>query len=236
MANLVVRKCDGSCDVLKDCEQKMAVFCAMDPSYIEYDVKGRPSERDTIREKQVSAMNRSMQTRSPLGAWQNLLDKPDKPLNELESITTDLDLIAVSDDQWDGEVRGKLASLYKRVLGAKGIGAASGTKVLHLMRPRLVAIADSVVVDYLGTARGGTVDTALATADAVRGIGRTEGNGETLSRIQDYLRTAGVIECDVIPSACRIIDALLWMHANGLKRPEKAGYHRLWRQMGLTSP
>jgi len=233
MADIVVCWPDGKSETLRDCEKKMAAFCAVDPSYIEYNVKGRPCEPDTIGPEQVGAMNRSMQTRSSSRAWQSLLGTP---LCELAGIAADLDLIGMSDDQWDEEVRGKLECLYNLVLRRPGVGAASGTKVLHLMRPRLIAIADSVVVGYLSIAAADKVSTALATAAAIRQIGRTEGNGATLSAVQEYLRTAGVIEADVVPSACRIIDALLWMRANGLKRPEQAGYHRLWRVMGLSSP
>lgn len=235
MASLVVRRGDGSCEVLKDCEKKMAAFCAID-AYVDYDVGGRPQDPNVITKRQVHAANRAMRARSSNAAWQALLGDPPREVDKLKGICADLDLIETSDEEWYGEVKGKLESLYRRVMGVTGIGAASGTKVLHLMRPRLVAIADSVVVGYLSIAAADKVSTALATAAAIRQIGRTEGNGATLSAVQEYLRTAGVIEADVVPSACRIIDALLWMRANGVQRPEQAGYHRLWRVMGLSSP
>ena len=234
MANLVVRQCDGSHDVIKDCEQKMAAFCTMDPSYIEYDVDGRLHNPNNITAHQVDAMNRALQTRSPVKVWENhgLLVES---LEELKAIDTDWDLIAMSDEEWDTNVKGKLAKLYQRVMRAN-IGASSGTKVLHLMRPRLVAIADSVVVNYLGVPTQHHVECALILAGEVRRIGRDEDNASTLAKVRQHLIKASVIESNVVPSACRIIDALLWMRANGLKRPEKAGYHRLWRQMRLASP
>jgi hypothetical protein len=206
--------------------QKMAAYCAIN-AYIEYDVKGRPDDPNIITERQIAAMNRAMMTRSPLKAWReaNLLNIS---LPELAVVPNDWDLIEMSDDEWESTLP-ILKALYKRVLPRVGINTVPGTKVLHLMRPRLVAICDNLVMNYLGITDADPVKKALAVADAIRMIGRAGENQQTLTDIQEYLRLLSFIQSDSVPSKCRIVDALLWMNAdvNGKR------YERLWEVMGI---
>lgn len=112
----------------------------------------------------------------------------------------------------------------------RNIGPARGTKVLHLMRPRLIAIADTVVTKYLKVPSGSPVERALALADQIRRIGRTGENPATLARIQGHLGELTFVKSSgVVPSACRILDGLTWMR--GSKR-----YNDLWSVMGFPNP
>jgi hypothetical protein len=228
MAELTVRNWNGETLVVRRCEQKMAAFCAVD-AYARYDVKGRPDagQENLISPDQIHAANSAMRARSPLSAWESagLLTGA---LDELTELGVGLDLMATSEKHYAADVRPRLARLYGRVLQNSGIGAASGTKVLHLLRPRLIAIADSVVVKWLGVKRDSKAGTALAVADVVRGIGCDKRNHAALEATHTYLgRSQFVARAGVIPSACRIVDALLWMQAT-------KQYDDLWEVMGLV--
>jgi len=225
--NLVIPLPDGRIEMFGDCERKVAVFCAID-AYLKYDVEGRPDDPNIITMEQIEAMNRAMQARSPHGPWARLVGAP---LRELVAIDASCDLIAMSDQEWHS-VRLALRDLYNRVILQPHIGPASGTKVLHLMRPRLVAIADSVVIKWLGIPESDPADRALAVAEAIRAIGRTDGNQAALADIQRYLGSLGFVS--PVPSACRILDMLLWMKAVSV--PNGRRYDYLWQVMELLTP
>ena len=223
--SIVVSTRSGKSEVLTDCERKMAVFCAVD-AYMDYDVKGRPrpEEPDAITDTQVHAANRAMGARCPLSAWTGLLSEPQV---ELRAVDVSWDLIGLSEDRWQREARPALKRLYERVLLLPRIGVAPGTKVLHLMRPLLVAVADSLVLGYLGVRESNAVHRALAVADEVRRIGLMQANQEALAKVQSYLGDIDLVRDGGVPSTCRILDALLWMRASGR-------YDRLWAVMGLA--
>jgi hypothetical protein len=224
--DMVVFKEGGEMETLGDCERKMAVFCAID-AYLGYDVEGRPADPDRITQQQVHAMNRAMGARSPLEAWREA-ELLDVPLPELRALDTSQDLVAMSDEEWR-QIGPKLGELYERVIRQPRVGIARGTKVLHLMRPRLVAIADSVVLGYLGVAPKQPVQRALRLADSIRAIGRARDNQAALAGVRDYLARFDFIREKGVPSACRILDALLWMKGRGR-------YDHLWTVMGVSNP
>jgi hypothetical protein len=211
---------------LKDCERKVAAFFALDDLYVNYDAKARPDRPNEITKEELNDVNRAMQTRSPERVWEELLCKP---LPKLEAIGTSADLVAMSDKQWDA-VKPALSSLYQCVMSKSGINAAVGTKVLHLKRPRLVAIADRLIMQWLGI-RGERAEAALAVADEIRRIGRAHDNQAVLADIQSYLGRLSFILPGRIPGACRILDALLWMEARE-KRSKR--YVHLWEVVGLA--
>jgi hypothetical protein len=212
---------------LKDCERKVAAFFALDDLYVNYDAKARPDRPNEITKEELNDVNRAMQTRSPERVWEELLCKP---LPKLEAIGTSADLVAMSDKQWDA-VKPALSSLYQCVMSKSGINAAVGTKVLHLKRPRLVAIADRLIMDWLKIPGGKAAERALGVAVEIRRIGRTCDNQAVLADIRAYLGRLSFILPGRIPGACRILDALLWMEARE-KRSKR--YVHLWEVVGLA--
>ena len=81
-----------------------------------------------------------MRARSTLVGWDRFTGRP---LADLQQISYDLDLI----DGSDGDVRAgnqALERLARPFMASKGITDMATTKVLHLLRPRFVAISDNM--------------------------------------------------------------------------------------------
>jgi len=226
--NLVIPRRDQQL-TLTDCERKVAAFFAIDDLYVNHDAKACTDHPDQITKHELDAVNQAMQARSPERVWREA-ELLGMPLRELEAIDTSADLVVMSDEEW-AHIRPALSDLYRRVISKSGIGAASGTKVLHLMRPNLVAIADRLVMDWLGIPGGEAAERALGVAVEIRRIGRACDNQAVLADIQAYLGRLSFIVPARIPAACRILDALLWMKASG-KRSKR--YVHLWEVMGLA--
>lgn len=75
--------------------------------------------------------------------------------------------------------------------------------MLHLKRPSLVPVLDSLVVEQLGAAMPSTPARGVALIGHVRDVAKQ--NRDTLDRIIDYLGSQGVDR-----SVVRVLDALLW--------------------------
>lgn len=126
----------------------------------------------------------------------------DKELPWLAAVSPSWDLAELGDAEWRGHAAPALEAALG-VLMQKGRGVSVSTKMLHLKRPRLVPVLDSLVVEQLGAAMPSTPARAVALIGHVREVAQQ--NRETLDRIIDYLGAQGVDR-----SAVRILDALLW--------------------------
>jgi hypothetical protein len=207
--------------VLGDCRWKLRTFVERD-AYVGYDYGGglaNPSQ-DVITEAHVHAMNCAMRARSSNAAWGRFTGQS---LPELREIADTLDLL----DGADAEVRAgydALTRLARRLLSQSGLTDVSVSKVLHLIRPRFVAISDSYVRRCLGIDETGTgsttdrVDTLMAVQRGIRGLARA--NKEALDVLADYAGTLPPIrpttgrftgqEIPVLLSKARILDIILW--------------------------
>ncbi|HEV8053367.1 MAG TPA: DUF6308 family protein, partial [Candidatus Limnocylindrales bacterium] len=84
-------------------------------------------------------------------------------------------------------------------------GHAVITKMLHLKRPSLVPVLDSLVIDQLG-GRGKSVEQVL---EHLRSVGRS--NLDALRQIQTHLVSlTGYDQRPIDRTTVRILDALLW--------------------------
>jgi hypothetical protein len=207
--------------VLGDCRWKIRTFVERD-AYVEYDYGSglaNPS-LDVITEAHVHAMNCAMRARSPNAAWGRFTNQP---LSELREIPITLDLV----DGSDADVRAgydALTRLARRLLSQSGLTDVSVSKVLHLLRPRFVAISDSYVRRCLGVPdmeTGSTtdrLDTLMAVQRGIRGLARA--NREALDELAAYVgslppvrptngRSAGQ-EVPVRLGKARILDIILW--------------------------
>lgn len=207
--------------VLGDCRWKIKTFVERD-AYVEYDYGGGivQSSLDVITETHVHAMNCAMRARSSNAAWSRFLGQP---LSELREILETLDLV----DGADAEVRAgfdALTRLARRLLSRPGLTDVSVSKVLHLLRPRFVAISDSYVRRCLGIDETGTgsttdrVDTLMAVQRGIRLLAKS--NEEALNKLTAYAGSlanlrpkAGKFSGQDIPvrlSKARILDIILW--------------------------
>ncbi len=208
-------------NVLEDCKWKIRTFVERD-AYVEYDYGGgllNPS-LDVITEAHVHAMNCAMRARSSNAAWSHYTGQP---LPELREIPGTLDLV----DGIDSDVRAGYASLSRlasRLLARSGLSDVSVSKVLHLLRPRFIAISDSYVRRCLGIDESGTgstgdrLDTLMAVQRGIRGLAKA--NKEALDELAAYagslppvhpkLGTFAGQAIPVVLTKIRILDIILW--------------------------
>ena len=159
--------------------------------------------RDRIVDEDVTAVNTTMAARTGHASWAPLVSEASLPW--LEAIDPSWDLIAMSDEDWSTMgVPHRLREAFKSVR-RKGLGIAVTTKVLHLKRPALIPVLDSLVLAQVGMRPTDDVATWVAGTERVRTVGRA--NSQALSDIDDHLRARGIVG----RSTVRILDALLWV-------------------------
>ncbi len=187
--------------IIENADWLAEAFFAVDPSGKPggFDDKARETAPTRIESKDVDAINRTMRARSPQKAWAAVKDRE---LPWLAAVSPSWNLAVLDDADW----RDRAAPALEAALDAliqKGRGVSVSTKMLHLKRPLLVPVLDSLVVEQLGAAMPSTSGRAVALIGHVRVVARQ--NRETLDRIIDYLGAQGVNR-----SVVRVLDALLW--------------------------
>jgi hypothetical protein len=208
--------------VIGDCEWRVRTFVERD-AYVRYDWDaghGR-GRGDLVRKYHVEAANRAMKARSSYKGWENFYDLP---LPELDGIPDGVDLI----ESPVGRVKGALSALVRvteRIAAVKGLTEMAVSKVVHLLRPKFVPIADSYVRDaVLGGWRGQAADTIARVARAVRELG--DANAKSLERLARFAnalpsvvpgngchRGGSARVGEAVPvrlSKVRILDILIW--------------------------
>lgn len=156
--------------------------------------KGIPNR---ISIDEVIGVNSSMRTRSRHSAW-DLLTKSKKDLPWLAAIPVAFDLFGSSEAAWQ-RVRPNAAEGLAAIV-APYRGLSTGSKVLHLKRPRLFPVLDSFVVQQVGLGSRPVIEVL----DHLRAVGRA--NADALRLIAANLADAGIKR-----SRVRILDSLLWM-------------------------
>jgi hypothetical protein len=171
-----------------------------------YDSVAGLTSPDEIVEADITAVNRTMRARSRRASWASLL-AGDQPW--LSAIPINLDLVHADEDDWQAIDGDALLSAAIAACIRPGIGLAVATKVLHLKRPRLVPILDSLVAQMLGVnlPDSPTTDERLAVGRRLTMLIRREGrrNLEVLHSIQTELEKDGITR-----SLVRIFDAIIW--------------------------
>ena len=206
---------DIGAKTIAHCAWRIRTFVERD-TYAEYDYDAglRRSPCDVVREFHIEAINSVMRARSSRKAWQGIVGLP---LPELDRIGPELDLIDVNDSECRA-ANDALAEIVARFTAIAGLTEMGVSKVLHLLRPRFVAIADSYVRDCLGISRSNPADTLLRVQGAIRDLGQS--NREALTVLQEFAaslspatpqrgRFAGH-PIPVVLSRVRILDILLW--------------------------
>lgn len=164
-----------------------------------FDDKTRDSAPTRIEARDVDAINATMRARSPQTAWAALRDRE---LTWLAEVSPRWDLAVLNDRAWHTDAAPALESAFAELL-KKGRGVSVSTKMLHLKRPRLVPVLDSLVVAQLGAPMPTTPAKAVGVVDHVRQV--VHDNASVLQQIIDYLGLHGVDRSHV-----RVLDALLW--------------------------
>lgn len=172
-----------------------------------YDSHAGQGDPARITKVDVTTMNQTMRARSGHRYWQATYDDPQ---DWLAAIPTELDLIETDDEEWES-ARGdeRVSDAIARCI-QPGIALAGATKVLHLKRPRLFPVLDSLVAQVLGVnisldaSRDERIAVAQRLAAAIRREGRR--NIPALRAIQAEIANAGGLYLTLV----RILDICLW--------------------------
>jgi hypothetical protein len=200
LAIIRVQRLDHGPDLVIEDAQRLAYdFFTKDASSVgpkAYDAQVGKSDPHRITTADVVAINTTMRARSPHSAWVLLTDAIEaQPW--LAILPEDLDLFRMTDDEWRSASSALEAALAATIGPYRNLSVA--TKVLHLKRPRLFPVLDSLVIQQLG----GLGREHIELLGHVRSVGRA--NGESLASIEASLRAS-----DIRRTKVRILDAMLW--------------------------
>ncbi len=221
---------DGPPLVIEGAQWLAETFFLRDPSAVgqlSYDAwieetQNDPQRRDRIVDGDVSAVNRTMAARTPHKTWAAVVALSD--WTWLQAVDPRWDLFDMSAADWESAlVRQQLVSAFAEIR-RPGLGIAVVTKVLHIKRPRLIPVLDSLVLAQVGARATGDVRTWVDALEAVRAVGLA--NLAQLRMIQEHLRTREIADRSLV----QILDALLWAGSAGSGLfPRLTGWERIVR-------
>lgn len=136
--------------VIEQAEDLVAHFLRYDASARSggYDDLAGHGQRDRITRSDVVAINTTMRARSPHAAWDYLINDT-RSLPWLAGLDPAWDLVTTPDELWQSAVRSRVEAALVAATGP-GRGISVGTKVLHLKRPAMFPVLDSLVLQQLG--------------------------------------------------------------------------------------
>jgi hypothetical protein len=190
-------------------------FFRRDPSSIAWnsydswvaETQDDPIRRDRITDADVTAVNTTMAARTGHKAWAPVVASSD--WSWLAEIDPTWDLFEMAPDDWMAAgVPSRLRAAFAATK-RPGLHLAVITKVLHIKRPRLFPVLDSVVVRQVGTPISDDVASWVVAMEHVREIGRENIAG--LRLIQDHLEHQDIRGRSLV----RILDGLLWVSSPG---------------------
>jgi len=198
-----IKRREGEDLVIDDADWLAEAFFILDPSsqlggYDEW-IFAADQRPDRITRSDIKAINSSMRARSSPDLWTSVFNRPGKWLSGVDKSWR---LFALTDRQWQADAAPALARCIQHLI-RHGRGVSVGTKVLHIKRPELIPVCDSLVVEQLRFPAPTTGESAVAVIDHLRREGSRQ--IEQLRAIQAHLQTVGLER-----SLVRILDGLLW--------------------------
>jgi hypothetical protein len=229
--SLRVNRPDGSLyRAISDCQWILKSYIERD-AYVGYDHdagygyhSGDVDNENVITRHRLAKVYKAMRLRSSdevrEAMWKTFSDEP---IKELERIPPDLDLIDEVNERRVQEAWVALDQLFTRIVKTNGLKEARSSKVLHVLRPSFVAIADSYVQDALGIDVSKSPQARIM--DVQRNIRRVgKDNYDILDSLDQYVRNLPdlipwrYVESKRVPgdaikvqlTKARILDVLLW--------------------------
>jgi len=196
--------------VIEGAQWLAEAFFNRDPSAVgptSYDARvfacqSDPGLRNRVTDADVTAINTTMAAHASHELWAKVI-----ALDEwawLTALDPDWDLFQMSDETWDAlGVRGRLQAAFA-ACQQKGVQIAVVTKILHIKRPRLIPVMDSLVVGQVSGRITADVASWLRLLEHLRTVGRA--NLTELQGIHRHLQERGIEERTLV----RILDSLLW--------------------------
>lgn len=206
-ASIVVERMDGGPPLVLDGAQWLAeTFFRFDASATgarSYDATTLTTDRDRFEDVDVTALNATMAARTGHAWWTGLFTQGPSPI--LARLGKEWDLLEATPEQWEREAMARNVADAIATMRGPHRQLAVITKMLHLKRPALVPVIDSLVIQQIG----GRGRSDVQVLEHIRKVGRS--NLDALLQIQAHLR--GILGYDQAPierTTVRIFDALLW--------------------------
>src|SRR5919106_1815989 len=178
---------DGPRLVIEDAEGLALDFFSKDASSVgpkAYDARAGQGDPDRITADDVRAINATMRARARHSAWEAEFAGVE-PLPWLAAISLNWDLIATDSEAWNtADAAAICAEAVAKATGPYR-GPSVATKVLHLKRPRIFPVLDSLVLEQIGA----TSQPVSVLLDHLRAVGQN--NLEQLRAIQKALAARG---------------------------------------------
>ena len=128
--------------------------------------------RDRIVDGDITAINATMAARTSHAVWGAVIGADE--WSWLKALDAAWDLFEMSDEAWRQEqVPDKLYAAFATVQ-RPGLQIAVITKVLHIKRPRLIPVLDSLVISQIGGRASNDVGSWVAVMEHVREVGIAE--------------------------------------------------------------
>jgi hypothetical protein len=200
---------------------------AVEDATISYDDwSGQTPHRNRFEPYDRKVLNTSMRARSPEKWWTDLFDEGD--VDWLVGVDPAWPLL-MADEEWDQhDMPAVIESLMIGML-RKGIHISVATKALHLKRPELVPVLDSLVIEQIGATVSSSQSKRETRARQTRDIvvhlrAQAAVVREELEAVRDYLRDVADKERTLV----RVFDALLWSSHPGSLIAPIAGLIERW--------
>ncbi len=212
MTTLRVRRMDNHPNIeIPNAELIALAYFRVDAASLEggIDEVAGLSPHHEITEKDLHDINRTFVARSQRVKWDGIIGAGDLPW--LAGLDPGWDLVTMDEAAWQAaHVDAALLAALEAV-DRPFLRRAVVTKVLHLKRPRLVPVLDSLVIRQLGGQLLDSPPGSLRVIAHLRAVGRE--NLAAVCETQHFLSDRGLHR-----SLVRILDALLWSRdpASGL--------------------
>jgi hypothetical protein len=206
--------------VIEDAGQLALDFFRTDSSSAPggYDDQAGHGERDRVTKADIIAINTTMRARSPHTVWDALISGTASQ-GWLARLDLDWDLIELDDETWRARGCEAIEEAIKATVG-HGRGLSVATKVLHLKRPKLFPVLDSLVLQQLGMTESVP---PMKVIEHLRIEGRRSLDGLKAVQLQ--------VSAHYDRSLVRILDVLLWAsHPAAGLAPSLRGWQHVLRR------
>lgn len=161
-----------------------------------------PLRRDRIVDGDITVVNTTMAARTSHEAWAPVIAADD--WSWLVALDHAWDLFEMPDEDWAGAQVADLLRVAFAAVQRRGLQITVITKVLHIKRPNLIPVLDSLVIGQVGGRSSEDVRVWVAIIEHIRRVGLANLPG--LRAIRAHLLAAGLQERSLV----RILDSLLW--------------------------
>lgn len=206
--HLQLRTCKGEPFTIKYANDLAEFFFRTNLSYRYDEWAKADAHPNRITPGDISAINQTMAAHSAAKRWTTLTDG-DVNLSCLLRLDRDWDLFDMPDAAWqEHDLETRLGDAFEVTMGPYR-GAAVATKVLHIKRPALIPVCDSVVANVMGTTLLDSGDWKRVREFVVHLRSQGRANLDGLKAMQERLGRAGFDRTTV-----RIFDSVLWTYGH----------------------